>query len=144
MRIIKSNKIRLTKEIKEFTNEQIDSLEEIVKKNFEKEDFNSNLKEKINLLIEIGKETEHHKKGPYFYTKCQMNFPGGKIMVKGLSESLKGAITEMKNILEREIKKYKGKLRTKFERGARKLKREIKISEFAKKKEGKRVLEEGK
>jgi hypothetical protein len=49
----------------------------------------------------------------------------------------------VKDELQREIKEYREKFVAKFKRGARKLKRELKISEAAKIKEGKRVLKEG-
>jgi ribosomal subunit interface protein len=138
---IKATKIKLTPEIKEFVEEQINSLEKFVKGTFgEKyyDGFFGKGKPKAEARVEIkGKERG------FYYVECNLNFPKKLIRSESLKKNLKSAIYEVKDELQREIKEYKEKFFAKYERGARKWKRELKISEAAKIKEGKRVLREG-
>jgi len=138
---IKATKIKLTPEIKEFVEEEINSLEKFAERIFgEKyeEGFFGKLKPKVEARVEIkGKERG------FYYAECNLIFPKKIIRAEALKKDLKSAIYEIKSELEREIKEYKGKFFARIKRGARKLKRELKISEAAKIKEGKRVLQEG-
>lgn len=127
---IRTSKIELTTELKNFIEERIKKLE-----NF--------LGEKIlRATVEVEKMSKH-KKGPFFSVNCQVVFPGISIRVESLQENLETAILEIEKKLERKLKEFKGKSVSKFKRGARRAKRELLISELAKKKEGKRVLREG-
>jgi ribosomal subunit interface protein len=138
---IKATKIKLTPEIKEFVEEQINSLEKFAKGIFgEKyyDGFFGKGKPKAEARVEIkGKERG------FYYVECNLNFPKRLIRAESLKKDLKSAIYEVKDELKREIKEYRGKFFAKFKRGARKFKRELKVSEAAKIKEGKRVLQEG-
>jgi ribosomal subunit interface protein len=138
---IKATKIELTPEIKEFLEDQINSLEKFAKGIFgEKyyDGFFGKGKPKAEARVEIkGKERG------FYYVECNLSFPKKLIRAESLKKDLKSAIYEVKDELKREIKEYRKKFFAKFKRGARKLKRELKVSEAAKIKEGKRVLREG-
>jgi len=138
---IKATKIKLTPEIKEFVEEQINSLEKFAKGIFGEnyyDGFFGKGKPKAEARVEIrGKERG------FYYVECNLNFPKRLIRAESLKKDLKSAIYEVKDELQREIKEYREKFFAKFKRGARKLKRELKVSEAAKIKEGKRVLREG-
>ena len=138
---IKATKIKLTPEIKEFVEKEINSLEKFAEKIFgEKyeEGFFGKFKSKVEARVEIkGKERG------FYYAECNLIFPKKIIRAEALKKDLKSAIYEIKSELEREIKEYKGKFFARMKRGARKLKRELKVAEGAKIKEGKRVLQEG-
>jgi ribosomal subunit interface protein len=138
---IKATKIELTPETKEFLEDQINSLEKFAKGIFgEKyyDGFFGKGKPKAEARVEIkGKERG------FYYVECNLSFPKKLIRAESLKKDLKSAIYEVKDELQREIKEYREKFFAKFKRGARKLKRELKVSEAAKIKEGRRVLREG-
>jgi len=138
---IKATKIELNPEIKKFIEEQINSLEKFAKGIFGKkyyDGFFGKGKPRSEARVEVkGKERG------YYYVECNLNFPKKLIRSESLKKDLKAAIYEIKDELQREIKEYKEKFFAKVKRGARKLKRELKISEAAKIKEGKRFLKEG-
>ena len=138
---IKATKIELNPEIKKFIEEQINSLEKFAKGIFGKkyyDEFFGKGKPRLKARVEVkGKERG------YYYVECNLNFPKKLIRSEVLKKDLKAAIYEMKDELQREIKEYKEKFFAKVKRRARKLKRELKVSEAAKIKEGKRVLKEG-
>jgi ribosome-associated translation inhibitor RaiA len=72
------------------------------------------------------------KERGFYYAECNLNFPKKLIRSESLKKNLKFAIYEVKDELQREIKEYKEKFFAKFERGARKFKRELKVAEAAK------------
>ena len=73
----------------------------------------------VEAWMEVGKETLHHKKGPFFWAECQMRFPGKSIRSTARAENLELAVNEVKDELQRELKEYKEKIMAKEKRGAR-------------------------
>jgi len=73
----------------------------------------------VETWMEVGKETLHHKKGPFFWAECQMRFPGKSIRSTARAENLELAVNEVKDELQRELKEYKEKMMAKEKRGAR-------------------------
>lgn len=131
--------------IKNFLEKQINYFEEFLKKTLKIKNQKENdfLKKQIQLSFDIKKETHHHQKGPYFYAEGQIKIGKELLRVEVLKENLNSPIIELKEKLIERINRYKKKIIAKYERGSRKIKRELKISELAKKKKGKRVLNEG-
>ena len=126
--VIKSTNLKLTPALKDFIEEKINLLEKFAKILYSEKyygHFFGKGKPRVEAWIEIGKETLHHKKGPFFWAECQMRFPGKSIRVTGRAEDLKVAITEVKDELQRELKEYKEKIMAKEKRGARVLKKEF-------------------
>jgi putative sigma-54 modulation protein len=130
--VIKATKVKLTPEIKNFIEEQINSLEKFSKGIFGKNYYNGFLR-KGKPRAEAKVEIKGKERG-FYYVECNLNFPKRLIRSESLKKDLKSAIYEVKDELQREIKEYKEKFFEKFKRGARKLKRELKIAEEAKRK----------
>lgn len=67
--------------------------------------------QEIYARVEIGKSTKHHHKGPFFYAECNIHFGQGQVLFRGQSEreDLRDAITEVKNELQTQIRRYKDK-----------------------------------
>lgn len=134
--VIKTTNVKLTSALREFIEEKINSLEKF-SKNFYTEKYlvenslQGKGKPRIEAWVEIGKITLHHQKGPWFYAECQMHFPKKSLRVTAKREDLKLAIVEVKDELQRELKKYKEKLTAQTKRGARVLKKELKLSPAA-------------
>jgi len=142
---ILTKNIKLTSALKNFIEEKINPLEKFVKvlysepgrrisTRFSKRKPRIAKRVEISLLgekyykpgkpraeawMEVGKETLHHKKGPFFWAECQMRFPGKSIRSTARAENLKLAINEVKDELQRELKEYKEKMMAKEKRGAR-------------------------
>ena len=144
--VIQSKNIELGEALKELIEQKINSLEKFAKKIFGHDywdHFFGKGKPKVEAWVEVSKTTLHHRKGPFFYVECQMRFPGKSIRAESEKESIEAALDDVKEKLERQIIKYRKKIVAKYERGARKAKKKLKISKLAKIKEGKRVLQEG-
>lgn len=106
--------------------------------------FLSGVKYPAQIWVEVGKSTRHHKKGSIFRAEAQIDLPGAKA-IRGVSEhvDLRLAIDEVKDELQGQLKRYKGKQETKYKRGARKAKKDIRLSKGARFFRKGRILDEG-
>lgn len=111
--IIKTKNTVLTRAIEDFIKEKINPLEKFIKVLHNREyvsPSSGKVKSVIVAWVEIGKETRHHKKGPFFRAECQIKLPGKSVRAESFSKDLRTAITEVKDELQRELKKEKGKI----------------------------------
>ncbi len=111
--IIRTKKIELNQELKDYINEKINSLEKFLKILQDKEKYFDKFfgkgKPRVEAWVEVEKTTLHHKKGPVFRAECQLRLPGQSIRAEAVSEDLRLAINEVKDKLQREFKQYKEK-----------------------------------
>lgn len=93
----------------------------------------------IQVDVEVARTTNHHNKGDVYRAEVNMTLPGKKNIVRATSEQhdLHVAIDEVKEEMQRQLKKYKGKRETRFYRSMRKIKRATKLSKLARRKEDK-------
>lgn len=125
--VIKTKNTILTRAIEDFIKEKINPLEKFIKVLHNGKYISpSSGKEKPALVawVEIGKETRHHKKGPFFRAECQIRFAGKSVRAESFSKDLRVAITEVKDELQRELKKEKGKIISTKKRKSRALQKE--------------------
>jgi ribosomal subunit interface protein len=89
--------MELTQAIKEYVFEKVDGLEK----------FFSGV---LQADVEVGKTSRHHQKGDVFF--CEMNLSVPKTLLRSREEmdDLYKAINKAKDRMQRELKKYKGKL----------------------------------
>ncbi len=146
--VIKTTNLKLTRELRNYIKEKINSLEKFAKI-FQKENYYNGFfakgKPRVEVWTEIGKTTLHHQKGPVFRAEAQMRLPGKSLRAESERKDLKLAITEIKDELQRQLKQYKNKLTARTKRRARVLKKSIHLSPLArfKKRKGGRTREEG-
>lgn len=100
--IIKTKNIKLTPALYQYIEEKINSLEKFLR-TFEK------AKSEVKAWVEVGKETQHHRKGPFFRAECQIRLSGKSIRSVAVKEDLRLAIDEVKDELQRGLKRYKRK-----------------------------------
>ena len=144
--VIKTANVKLTPILRQYIEEKINPLEKFVKMLYNEkylDDFFGKGKPKVEAWVEIGKISRHHQKGLIFRAEAQLRFPGRSIRSEARSEDLRIAITEVKDDLQRELKQYKNKLIAQTKKGARALKKELKISPKARFYRKGRIREEG-
>lgn len=136
MRIeIKGTNVKLNKELKDFVERKINGLAKFL--NILEKDSGQK-KPLSEAKVEIGKTTRHHRRGPFYRAECQIDVPGGKkLRAESRSEDLRTAITEVKDELQEQLKKYKGKIISQHKRGKRKIKKSLHLSPLARFKRGK-------
>ncbi|XOB41366.1 MAG: ribosome hibernation-promoting factor, HPF/YfiA family [Candidatus Nealsonbacteria bacterium] len=141
---IKSTNIKLSPAIREFIESKISPLEKFIKI-FNDKGYRSpsgKLKTSLEAFIEIEKGT-HHKKGPFFRAECQLMLPGRIIRSEASSANLRIAVNEVKDELQRELKRQKGRFIARAKRKSRTSKTNLKISPSARFHKKERNLEEG-
>lgn len=93
---LKSTKIELTPAIKEYVFEKVDSLEKF---------YNGILQTDV----EVGKTTRHHQKGDVFFCEINASVPNTLLRAREEMDDLYKAVNKAKDLMQRELKKYKGK-----------------------------------
>ncbi|MDD5341585.1 MAG: ribosome-associated translation inhibitor RaiA [Patescibacteria group bacterium] len=96
---IKGTNMELTEAIKDYVNEKIGGLEK----------FFDNI---IEAKVDVGKTSNHHQKGDVFRAEVNLDVPEKYVLrAEATREDLYMAINEVKDDLQRQIKKYKEKMR---------------------------------
>ena len=136
--IIKTTNIELTPAIENFIYEKMKDLEHLME----------NIDLPKELRIEVGKTTRHHHQGDVFRAEGNLYLHGELLRSEAVREDLYLAIVEVKDELQRLIKKFKGEKEAKKLRQARKWRAKFFVHPFAwffnKWRKGRRERHEGK
>ena len=111
MRIIsiKATNIPLTSAIRARVEEQSKTLEKLT----------SWFEPAAELVVEVGKSTKHHAKGPFYKAEFLMHVPGQELRASTQEEDLYHAISVARDQIRRQLKDYKTRLKDKHERAVR-------------------------
>ncbi|MBU1102253.1 ribosome-associated translation inhibitor RaiA [Patescibacteria group bacterium] len=120
--IIKTKNFQSSPAIEKYVQKKLETLKKFLK-NFKEESLMAE--------IELGRTTRHHQAGDIFRAEINLSIDGKLFRAESEKENLYAAIDEVRDDLEREIKKFKTKKETAFIRGARSLKKKFGISPFA-------------
>ena len=119
--IIKTTNTELTPDIEEYLNQKISGLDKFL------DGMNRNV---IEARVEIGKITQHHQTGNVFRVEVNLSLPGRILRSEAEELDYRTAIDRVKEELQGEIKKYRGKMEAKYKRGARLAKKLLRLSPF--------------
>ena len=112
---IKATNMELTGAITDYVNKRLFGIEKFVKEG-----------EEIIAYVEVGKTTNHHKRGDIFRAEFNIEISGAKFYTFSEKEDLYNAIEEAKEEIFRQIKNKKDRKQTLFKRGATSLKKMVK------------------
>lgn len=96
---IKSTGLELTPPIKEFIEEKVGSVQKFLQR------YDEN--DAVLAAVEIARSTSHHNKGDVYFAEITINLPGQVLRSKVENADVRVAINEAKDVLKREIDKYK-------------------------------------
>lgn len=104
-----------TPAIEEYVKDKIGGLEKLIKR----------LDEKgvAKAYVEIGRSTMHHQKGDVYHIECNLELPGKLLRGETENSDVRLGVDEVRNILDREIKKYGEKFRPQDSRGQAELRK---------------------
>lgn len=119
--ILKATNITLTPAVSEYVEGTLGSLDKMVQ----------NMGEAVELRVEVGRSTFHHKKGEVFFAEANLNI--GRSLLRSREEALsvQAAVDEVRDGLRNELLKFKGKKETVFRRSARSISKLFRISPLA-------------
>jgi len=94
---IKATNLELTPEIKEAIEEKIAPLDKFI----------PNINMPLEAVVEVARETHHHKKGEIYYAEANIRMPGKIIRSEAREKNIYKAINTVKDELQLLLKKYK-------------------------------------
>lgn len=112
---IKATNIELTSAITDYVNKRLEGLERFVKEG-----------EEMDVYVEVGKTTRHHKQGDYFRAEFNIEISGSKFYTFSEKEDLYKSIDDAREQVIRKITSRKDRKKTLFRRGASAIKKMIK------------------
>lgn len=115
---IKTKNIELTDYLKDFTEKKFFALKKFINI-LKKEEEKNTLAE---VLVELEKETRHHRKGDIFLTKCRIHLPGRVLVACARADDLLKSVVAAKDEMKLEIGRYKFKKTSQRRREQRKMK----------------------
>ena len=119
---IKTTNIDLTDAIKNYIDKKIGGLKRFLKS------YDPNT---IEIYVEVGKPSKHHRSGNIFYAEADIIIAGMHLRSNAKTQDIYASIDEVKAELQREIKKVKEKQITKQRRRARSLKKSRALSPYS-------------
>lgn len=111
---IKATNMDLTDAIRDYAEKRVESLGK----------FLSDGGDNVQVQIEVGKTSNHHKSGDIFRAEINLSLAGNATQFRAEAETadLYAAIDMARDELEVELKRYKGKKEALYKRGAKTLK----------------------
>ncbi len=120
--ILKGKDFEITDSVEDYLRKTIKSLEKLFK-NYDEE--------LMKVEMEVGRTTRHHQTGDIFRAEINLSVGGKLFRAESERDDIFAAIDEVRDDLEREIKKFKTKNETISIRGARSFAKQFKISPLA-------------
>jgi len=112
---IKATGIDLTPAITDYVNKKIESIQKFV-----------GADQNINVYVEVGKTTKHHKQGDYFKAEFNVEIEGESLFTSSEKSDLYKAIDDSKEEIIRRIMNFKKRKNTLFKRGSMSVKKMLK------------------
>lgn len=113
---IKSTHIELTDAIEDYVEKRVGMLDKVVSPN----------DTSASVMVEVGKRSQHHKDGDFFFAEFNIRVGGKDFRVVAEKDDLYAAIDEAKDAIIQEISGYKDKRRTLIRRGGAAIKNVLK------------------
>lgn len=129
---IKGTNIELSPSIYAYIEKKIGELSKFIPDFGEIQEIDGRVKSNVEAWVEVERTTKHHKKGTIFRAEAQIKIPGQTgVRAESCQWDLHVAIDEVKDELQRQIKKYKGKRSAIYKRSARSIKKLLSLSPLA-------------
>ena len=97
--VIKTKNISLDNPLRVFVEDKIGGLEKFI---LDPDDL-------VEVSVEIGKPSFHHRSGKVYYAEANMKIGGKLLRADAKDYDLRTAIVEVKDELQKQIEKFKGK-----------------------------------
>ncbi len=130
MRIhITTKNIELGEDIVKYVKDKVGELDKFI--SYPDDGEKEGGKSPVEAWVEVGRTTFHHRKGDIYRAEVQLSIGGKSLRAESESEDLKTSITDVKDELQEELKKFKGKQDTIERRSKRIMKKLRSISPLA-------------
>ena len=121
-KIIKTKDLELSIAMEDYVDKKLGTLNKFIV------DSNEDL---VMAQVELARTTRHHQTGDIFRAEINLSIDGKLFRAEAEKDDIYAALDEVRDDLEREIKKFKEKRDTVFVRGARSFKKMVGITPLA-------------
>jgi len=97
---IEATNLELTAPLRQYVEEKIGKLDKLLKP-FEGSD--------VRVRVEVARTSRHHHSGEVYRAEGNLYLPGKVLRAEHKADDVRLAVNQVKNKLQREIKKFKGK-----------------------------------
>jgi len=134
---IKTTNIELVPQLRQYIEEKIGELDKFIQ----------HIDGSVEAWVEAGKPSfRHRKREDAFYVEVNIRLPGQGVRSEAKGSDLYLTINQVKDELQRLLKRYKGKREAKLKKGVRIFKKMMRLSplaRFKRREKGKREKQEG-
>ncbi len=99
--------------------------------------------EAVSLVVELLRETRHHRKGSIWTTRLNVNIGKNTIRIERSGEDIHEAVDLCAAEAKEDVKKFKERLQSRALRGARRAMKDLKLNKAARLYRKGRILHEG-
>ena len=108
--IIKTKNMELGAPLESFIHKKIGGLKKFLGA-FQKSDLTvTDGRNLFDAFVEVSRESNHHKQGKVFKAEVKIYMPGRNLFAKANGEDIISAISQVRDELETEIRKYKSRV----------------------------------
>ena len=124
---IQGTNIKLSKPLRVWVRKKLGKLSRLHKDMRKKDDLpgSGGEEERVEMEVELEKTRPDQRKGRIFRAEAQFSLGGRLFRAEARRENIRKAVVDVREQLKRQLKEFKGKQRTRFEKGARKAKKEM-------------------
>jgi|SRR3989344_8744864 len=120
---VKTTNFALTEAIAAYVESRLAPMEKLTQRAEARDQDEVRGTDPVLARVEVGKTTNHHKKGDVFQCVVQLEIPGEpNLRAESVQEDLHAAIDAVRDELERELKRSQSKQRDSVIKGGRELK----------------------
>ena len=98
---IRAKDIELTDPLREYIQKRVGGLTKYLKRFDE---------DTLLAEVEVARTTQHHRSGNVYYAEVNLTVPGKLLRATHKAEDIRAAIDKVRDILQREIRKYKDQI----------------------------------
>ena len=128
--LIKTTNLSLSPALRQYIERKIGELDRfLLRVEPHDDEALSGKRDPIEVRVEIGKPSKHHRHGKVYYAEVNIDLPGRVLRAESNQWDIHTAIDEVKHELRRELKQYVDKQCTRSRAGARAAKTKLKTIE---------------
>ncbi len=127
MRInIQGTNLNITSSLRKWVDKKLGSLSRLHKDMSKKDEVSEGVvDERVDMEVELEKTRPDQRKGKIFRAEAQFGLGGKIFRAEAVKKNIRSAVVEVRNQLQRQVKQFKGKRKTEFEKGARRAKKQM-------------------
>lgn len=124
--IIQGTNLKINRALREWVRKKLEPLKRIHEDLAKKDDLPTDGKEeRVDMRVELEKTRPDQRTGRIFRAEAQFKLGGAMFRAESVKKDIRQAVVEVKEDLQRQLRKFKGRQEARFKKGARRAKRKL-------------------